>query len=250
MASKEKGDYPDIYDELARIRRDADDGLNPHVLAGSPVLCKLMGNGDPFLATGELRDRISTAAANGDRSILAFYYSLFPGKDATDRLIEMGNKLSVEYRRARDLSDQGVLKLSQIIGSDQEWQVPFMGCSLTIHDWEATVEGYVIVANGFRKYDHPRFLVNGETVETEHERLDDGNWERHQYAPFTIALDRKKHRIQMRRIGTPKIRVNMTIRSNNPNVVMSSSLVLLDYVADLTVTKNSAVGTAAGSSLD
>lgn len=186
MASKDKGGYPELYDELSRIRRDADDGLNPHVIAGSPILCRLLGGGDPFLATGELRDRISTAAANGDRAILAFYYSLFPGRDATDRLTETGNKLSVEYRRARDLSDLGVLKLSQIIGSDEEWQVPFMGCSVTIHDWEVTVEGYVSVANGFRNYVHPRFMVDGETVGVRHQRVDDGDWERHAYSPFGV----------------------------------------------------------------
>jgi hypothetical protein len=83
------------------------------------------------------------------------------------------SKLSVEYRRARDLSDLGVLKLSQIIGSDQEWQVPFMGCSLVIHDVEATVEGYVMVANGFRPYMHPRFIVDGDTVEVEHCSVDE-----------------------------------------------------------------------------
>lgn len=241
MAAKQKGDYPEIYDELTRLRRDADDGLTPHALAASPALCRLLGNGDPFLATGDLRDRIATAAARGDREILAYYYSLVPGRDSTARLVEAGNRLAVEYRRARDLSDQGALKLAQIIGSDQEWQVPFMGCALSIRDWEVAMKAYVMVATGFQNYDHPRFSIDGQEIELVYSRLDQESWERHVYGPVTIPLSGERCVIQMRRIGTPKIRVNTTISSNNPGVHVCSSLVLLDYIADLRLHGGSAI---------
>ncbi|SKO16264.1 hypothetical protein [Mycobacteroides abscessus] len=236
--AKQKGDYPEIYDELTRIRRDADDGLTPHVLAASPALCRLLGNGDPFLATGDLRDRIATAAARRDREILAYYYSLAPGKDSTARLIEAGERLAVEYRRARDLSDLGALKLAQIIGSDREWQVPFMGCGLSIRGWEVAMKAYVMVATGFKNYNHPKFTIDGQEVELAYSCLDGEAWERHAYGPIIISLDSDRHQIQMRRIGTPKIRVNLSISSNNPDVRVDSSLVLLDYVASLTLHRN------------
>lgn len=239
MVGKQKGDYPDIYDELVRIRRDANDGLTPHVLAGSPALCKLLGNGDPFLATGDLRDRLSTAAARGDRDILAYYYSLNPGDNSTARLIAAGDKLDVEYRRARDLSNEGALKLAQIVGSDQEWQVPFMGCGLTVRGWKVTVEGHVLVANGFRNYGHPKFVFDGQEHELEHGYVDEGNWDRHNYGPKTFELNGDNHRVQMRRLGTSKIRVNTYVQSDNPSVRIRSTLVLLDYAADIRITRPS-----------
>ncbi|SHT79759.1 Uncharacterised protein [Mycobacteroides abscessus subsp. abscessus] len=240
-----RGNYPDIYAELTRIRRDADDGLTPHLIAASPLLCKVLGNGDPFLATGDLRDRLSTAAARGDRDILAYWYSLMAGGDATARLVEAGNRLSVEYRRARDLSDRGALKLSQIIGSDQDWQVPFMGFGITINGWEATIEGYVMVATDFRNYHHPKFIADEQEITLGHQQIDQGDWERHAYGPLAIPLSGNQCRIQMRRIGTPKIRVKTYVRSNNLDVRVGSSLVLLDYVAEFTV-RRGASGIADG----
>jgi hypothetical protein len=233
VAGKSRGSYPDIYDALLRIRRDADDGLTPHVLAGSPALCRILGSGDPFLATGDLRDRISTAAAQGDRSILAYYYSLKPGNDSTDRLIGAGTRLGVEYRRARDLSDQGALKLAQIIGSDQEWQVPFMGCGLKVVGRDVTIDAYVMVAAGFRNYRHPRFLLDDENQALDHRLDDQGEWERHTYGPASFRLDRKSHRLQMRRIGTSRTRVSTYVQSNNPRVRIRSALVLIDCVVDI-----------------
>lgn len=233
VVEQKAGDYPEIYNELTAIRRDADDGLTPHALAGSPILCRLLGNGDPFLAAGELRDRLSTAAARGDREILAFYYSLSPGKDATARLTEAGSRLAVEYRRARDLSDRGARKLSQIIGSDQEWQVPFMGCGVTIRGRKVLVEGFVLVANGFRNYQHPRFQLDDEDQQLDYDYVDEGKWDRHVYGPMTFHLEGRRHRFQMRRLGTPKIRVSTYVRSDNPGLRVRSTLVLLDYVADL-----------------
>lgn len=250
VATKDKGDFPDIYDELTRIRRDADEGLTPHVMAGSPALCRLLGSGDPFLATGELRDRLSTAAARGDREILAYYYALNPGKDSTDRLIEAGSKLAVEYRRARDLSDRGALKLAQIIGSDQEWQVPFMGCGVSVHGWRVTVEGHVLVAKDFRNYRHPRFMFDGEDQELTSEYEQQGDWERHSYGPRTFELSNASHRIQMRRLGTPKIRVSTYVQSDNPAVRVRSTLILLDYVADLTIVRTDESGAAANDGLE
>ncbi len=234
--AKEKGNYPEIYDELYRIRRDADDGLTPHVLAESPALCQLLGNGDPFLATGHLRDRLSTAAAGGDRAVLAFFHSIKAGGDATARLGHAGEELHVEYRRARDLSDEGILKLSQILGSDEDWHVPFMGCAVTIIDWEAVIESYVMVTQGFRGYAHPRFLLNDKEVGMPHRRADRGDWERHIYGPTSISIGKETEcHFHMRRIGTPKMRINTILRSNNPQVDVTSTLMYLTYALDFTV---------------
>lgn len=226
------GNYPDVYNELRRLRMNADDGLNPHLMAQSPALCQLLGGGDPFLATGDLRDRLSTAAANGDRSMVALLHSFTPVGDATARLTHTGTKLHVEYRRARDLSDEGLLKMSELIGSRARWKVPFMGLALNIHEWAATVEAYVMVANGFESYRHPRLLLDGSQLKVEHRRVDQGDWERHLYGPIRFELGGCERQFTMRRIGTMDMRTHTIIRSNNPDVEVRSSLQYLSYVID------------------
>ncbi|WP_255788305.1 hypothetical protein [Mycobacteroides abscessus] len=96
-----------------------------------------------------------------------------------------------------------------------------------------------MVAAGFQNYDHPKFTIDGQHTELAYSHLDQGAWERHVYGPIAIPLSGDRCLIQMRRIGTPKIRVNTVISSNNPEVHISSSLVLLDYVADLRLHRGS-----------
>lgn len=233
--AKGTGNYPDVYDELKELRLHADDGLTPDLMGQSPILCRLLGDGDPFLATGELRDRLRTAAAHGDRALLAFLRSFDPVGDATARLTHAGNKLFVEYRRARDLSDLGMLKTSELIGSRQQWQVPFMGVALSILGWTATIESYVMVANGFVRYGHPRHLVNGVELDPRHRRVDQGKWERHLYGPIELDLRGGDRQFVLRRIGTSRLRVHTTIRSDNPAVDVRSSLQSLSHVLEFVV---------------
>ncbi len=219
---KSKGNYPDVYDDLRELRLRADSGVVRDIVARLPTLCRLLGRGDPYLAVGELRDLLSTLAAAEDREVLAFYYSLTPGKDSTDRIREAGERLHVEYRRARDLSDFGLLKVAEIIGSNADWQVPFMRAAVDVHDSTVEVSTAVTVRRGFKNYRHPKHLLDGEEVSPSHVVDGTDTEERYVYGPVTFEVGEGQRTFRVRRIGSHRMRTHVAYRSNNPNVIVSS----------------------------
>lgn len=226
-----ESNFPEVESELRRLRRLADMGLEPELMANFPLLCRLLGRGNPHLAAGGLRDRLSTAASRGDREVLAFLYTLFEGGDSTQRISAAGEKLHVEYRRARDLSDAGIRKMAEHIGSNEDWQVPFMGASIQIRGRRAFVETYVMCARGYVNYRHPRHLVDGSPVEPDYSRSDIEDWDRHLYGPLTIDLT-KPRTFRLRRSGTAEARINTFITSDNPRVQVSAQMAYLTFAVE------------------
>lgn len=222
-----------ILRELRTLRRTADDGVTPEAIAPFSVLCKYLGRGDPYLAVGGLRDRLSTAAARGDRDVLALYYSLQPGGDATARIGSAGEKLFVEYRRARDLSDRGCLKLAEQIAADADWQVPFMGVSIDVRSRRAAVQTYVQCIRGYVGYRDPRHLLDGKEIDMESRYVEMGDWERRIYGPLWINVSNGTRTFFMRRIGDSGTRTNMIYTSDNPKIEITSQHAYLTYAAKI-----------------
>lgn len=219
---KDKGNYPDVYDELRELRLRADEGVVRDALARLPTLCRLLGRGDPYLAVGEFRDLLGTLSAAGDREVLAFFYCLLPGKDSTDRIRAAGERLHVEYRRARDLSDFGLLKVSEVIGSNADWQVPFMRASIDVKDSIVEIWTSVTVRRGFRSYRHPKHLLDRVEVAAPHSVEAGESEERHIYGPVTFEVTGSSRTFRVRRIGSHRMRTHLAYRSDNPAVIVET----------------------------
>lgn len=109
-----------LRSELQQARRQRH-GLTSAVMAESPVLCALMGDGDPELAQVELGRRMYEYIMSDDDAdaIEALYYSLgYTGCHAethTARLEEYASDRVMELRQARRYSDRGIEQALSLI---------------------------------------------------------------------------------------------------------------------------------------
>ena len=97
-------------------------GLSPEQMAQSPVMCDLLGNGDPEVASVELGHKLLEIIEAEDDvlALEAACYSLGLTSAATThlaRLEEFGVKHFVDQRQARRYSDRGIDQLARLISS-------------------------------------------------------------------------------------------------------------------------------------
>lgn len=110
-----------IHQEL-RAARKRPGGLSPQAMAQCPVMCDLLGNGDPEVALVELNHKIMDLIDSGDdvTAVEAASYSLGLCTYADThlaRLEEFGAKHFLDQRQARRYSDRGLLQLARLISS-------------------------------------------------------------------------------------------------------------------------------------
>ncbi len=96
-------------------------------MAQCPVMCDLLGNGDPEVAHVELTLKILELIEADDdvRAIEAASYSLgLASEEDTHlgRLVEFGTKRFLDQRQARRYSDRGLKQLARLIST--HWTVP------------------------------------------------------------------------------------------------------------------------------
>lgn len=111
-----------IRAELLRARKQRE-GLSPQVMAQSPVMCDLLGNGDPEVAHVQLSLKVLEIIEAEDdvMSIEAACYSLGLVTEADThlaRLEEFGEKRFLNQRQVRRYSDRGVKQLARLIASN------------------------------------------------------------------------------------------------------------------------------------
>lgn len=116
-----RGSERAIHQEL-RAARKRPGGLSPHAMAQCPVMCDLLGNGDPEVALVELNHKIMELIDSDDdvMAIEAASYSLGLCTYADThlaRLEEFGAKHFLDQRQARRYSDRGLLQLARLISS-------------------------------------------------------------------------------------------------------------------------------------
>ena len=110
-----------IHQEL-RTARKRPGGLSPQTMAQCPVMCDLLGNGDPEVALVELNHKIMELIDSDDdiTAVEAASYSLGLCTDADThlaRLEEFGAKHFLDQRQARRYSDRGLLQLARLIST-------------------------------------------------------------------------------------------------------------------------------------
>jgi hypothetical protein len=110
-----------IHAELVAARKRPG-GLSPQAMALCPVMCDLLGNGDPEVAHVELSHKIIELIEADDdiMSIEAACYSLGLSSEADThlaRLEEFGAKHFLDQRQARRYSDRGLLQLARLIAT-------------------------------------------------------------------------------------------------------------------------------------
>lgn len=110
-----------ILQEL-RAARKRPGGLSPQAMAQCPVLCDLLGNGDPEVALVELTHKVMELIDSGDdvTAVEAASYSLGLCTYADThlaRLEEFGAKHFLDQRQARRYSDRGLLQLARLIST-------------------------------------------------------------------------------------------------------------------------------------
>ncbi len=115
-----------IHAELVAARKRPG-GLSPQTMALCPVMCDLLGNGDPEVAHVELSLKLLELIEAEDdvRAIEAACYSLGLTTAADThlaRLEEFGAKHFLDQRQARRYSDRGLEQLARLIST--HWTVP------------------------------------------------------------------------------------------------------------------------------
>ena len=110
-----------IHQEL-RAARKRPGGLSPQTMAQCPVMCDLLGNGDPEVALVELNHKVMELIDSDDDivAVEAASYSLGLCTYADthlSRLEEFGAKHFLDQRQARRYSDRGLLQLARLISS-------------------------------------------------------------------------------------------------------------------------------------
>jgi hypothetical protein len=121
-----------IVSELRGLRRHPS-GVSIETLAHAPVICRLLGNGDPYLAYTRLQHGLIDATA--DRPLRAAAASLgfsVGGATHLERLDKAGADLGLDQRQVRRLSDQGLIVLATLISTN--WiveAVPSLGAVVT-----------------------------------------------------------------------------------------------------------------------
>ena len=114
-----------IHREL-RAARKRPGGLSPQAMAQCPVMCDLLGNGDPEVALVELTHKVMELIDSDDdiTAVEAASYSLGLCTYADThlaRLEEFGAKHFLDQRQARRYSDRGLLQLARLIAT--HWTV-------------------------------------------------------------------------------------------------------------------------------
>lgn len=110
-----------IHREL-RAARKRPGGLSPQAMAQCPVMCDLLGNGDPEVALVELTHKVMELIDSDDdiTAVEAASYSLGLCTYADThlaRLEEFGAKHFLDQRQARRYSDRGLLQLARLIST-------------------------------------------------------------------------------------------------------------------------------------
>lgn len=98
-------------------------GLSPHTMAQCPVMCDLLGNGDPEVAHVQLSLKVLEIIEAEDdvMALEAACYSLGLTTEANThlrRLEEFGSKHFIDQRQARRYSDRGVKQLARLIATN------------------------------------------------------------------------------------------------------------------------------------
>lgn len=111
-----------IRDELL-MARGRPGGLSPQTMAQCPVMCDLLGNGDPEVAHVQLSLKVLEIIEAEDdvMALEAACYSLGLATDASThlrRLEEFGSKHFIDQRQARRYSDRGVKQLARLIATN------------------------------------------------------------------------------------------------------------------------------------
>ena len=110
-----------IHAELLSARRRPG-GLSPQTMAQLPVLCDLLGNGDPEVAHVEFSLKILELIEADDdiKAVEAACYSLGLATAADThlaRLEEFGAKHYLDQRQVRRYSDRGLEQLARLIST-------------------------------------------------------------------------------------------------------------------------------------
>ena len=111
-----------IRDELL-FARSRPGGLSPHTMAQCPVICALLGNGDPEVAHVQLGLKLLELIEADDdvMAVEAACYSLglaTASETHLQRLEEFGSKHFIDQRQARRYSDRGVAQLARLIATN------------------------------------------------------------------------------------------------------------------------------------
>jgi hypothetical protein len=110
-----------IHAELLAMRKRPG-GLSPRSMAQCPVICDLLGNGDPEVAHVELTHKLIEIIGEEDdiMAVEAASCSLGFSAEANThlaRLQEFGDKHFLDQRQARRYSDRGLVQLVRLISS-------------------------------------------------------------------------------------------------------------------------------------
>lgn len=105
------------------LARKRPGGLSPQAMAQCPVMCDLLGNGDPEVAHVQLSLKVLEIieAEEDVRALEAACYSLGLATEADThlrRLEEFGAKHFIDQRQARRYSDRGVKQLARLIATN------------------------------------------------------------------------------------------------------------------------------------
>lgn len=124
-----------VLDELRKLRRSPD-GVVPEGLATSPVICQVLGAGNPGIAYTALRDAILSLDQNtAIRAASASLGLSVRGATHLQRLTEFGIEAGYDQRQVRRHSDKGLRQIAAYLSS--QWVVeaaPRLTITLTAPD--------------------------------------------------------------------------------------------------------------------
>jgi hypothetical protein len=92
---RDKGSYPDIYDELWDLRKRSD-GISAAVMAGFPLLTRILGHGNAHAAAGRFLDDMGRWTLSQDRGERAYAWSMLGNENVLDRLNTAGTSSTWE----------------------------------------------------------------------------------------------------------------------------------------------------------
>ncbi|NEM90905.1 hypothetical protein [Galbitalea soli] len=111
-----------VLDDLKMLRKFSN-GVTVHTLAEASTICRLLGEGDPYVAYTRLQHALLDATS--DRTVRAAAASLgltSEGQSHLDRLEDAGAELGgIDQRQARRLSDRGLAVIAKLIATN--WTV-------------------------------------------------------------------------------------------------------------------------------
>jgi hypothetical protein len=127
-----------VLDDLKMLRKSRN-GVTVQGMAEAATICRLLGNGDPYIAYTRLQHALLDATS--DRTIRAAAASLGFSSDGAshlDRLEDAGTDLGgIDQRQARRLSDRGMLVLAKLISTNMTFEaVPELTASVAGNPWE------------------------------------------------------------------------------------------------------------------